>query len=74
MTHHDGSVWRHGHVEDPLGVAEQLRDLGHGRVLPDGDLVPGEPVRRDQLPVLGRPQKRAHLGIEEKFGTEIRTG
>ena len=40
-AHHYGPVRRHGHVEDPLGVAEQLGDLGHGGVLPDGDLVPG---------------------------------
>jgi len=57
-------------------VAGELGDLGHGRVLPDADLILAEAVGRDQLfPVVG-PLERANLrfrinGIQQGTGRGV---
>lgn len=48
-------------VEHACGVALELLDLDHARVLPQAQLVLAEAVRRHQLLVVLRPEQRTHL-------------
>lgn len=56
-------VWGHGHVEDALGVAGEVSDLVHGRVVPDAELVLGVAMAGDDLLVLLVPEEGGHLGL-----------
>ena len=55
------AVGTHGQVEDPVAVAGELGELGHGRILPDEYLILRVAVRGDELVRVLRPGEVAHL-------------
>lgn len=60
-------------VEHARGVALELLDLDHARVLPQAQLVLAEAVRRHQLLVVLRPEQRTHLGEYQRERVRTRS-
>ena len=61
-SNHYSPIRAHGQIQHSVGVARETRDLSHGGILPDHNLVLRIPVGGDDLVGILGPRKVADLG------------